>query len=110
MMNGFTTEPAAWTERYETLRCYVLEGRALLQAQPLGLVLLRAKGMAGWMSASWSLMRTRANRELRLTDVKAFNGWWPKWGWARPGSSWDWRCRVWRATARIGIGCWRFAG
>ena len=53
MMNGFTTEPAAWTERYETLRCYVLEGRALLQAQPLGLVLWMAKGMAGWMS-EWS--------------------------------------------------------
>jgi len=53
MMNGFTTEPAAWTERYETLRCYVLEGRALLQAQPLGLVLWMAKGMAGWMR-EWS--------------------------------------------------------
>jgi len=36
------SEPAAWTERYESLRRYVLEGRAVLQAQPLGLVL--------WMS------------------------------------------------------------
>src|SRR3989442_3542357 len=53
MMNGFTTEPAAWTERYETLRRYVLEGRTVLQAQPLGLVLWMAKGMAGWMN-EWS--------------------------------------------------------
>ena len=53
MMNWLTTEPAAWTERYETLRRYVLEGRVVLQAQPLGLVLWMAKGMAGWMS-EWS--------------------------------------------------------
>ena len=53
MMNGFTTEPAAWTERYETLRRYVLEGRSELQTQPLGLALLMAKGMAGWMK-QWS--------------------------------------------------------
>jgi len=53
MMNWLTTEPATWTERYETLRRYVLEGRALLQAQPLGLVLWMTKGMAGWMS-EWS--------------------------------------------------------
>jgi|SRR2546425_8953485 len=53
MKSGLTTEPAAWTERYEILRRHVLEGRAVLQAQPLGLVLWRAKGMAGWMS-EWS--------------------------------------------------------
>ena len=53
MMNGLVTEPAAWTERYESLRRYVLEGRARLESQPLGLVLWMAKGMAGWMS-QWS--------------------------------------------------------
>ena len=52
-MNRLATEPAVWTERYEVLRRYVLEGRALLQAQPMGLVLWLAKGMAGWMS-EWS--------------------------------------------------------
>jgi hypothetical protein len=53
MMNWLITEPAAWTERYETLRRYVLEGRALLESQPLGLVLWMAKGTAGGMS-EWS--------------------------------------------------------
>ena len=48
-----TSEPAAWTERYESLRRYVLEGRAVLQAQPLGLVLWMTKGLAGWMN-EWS--------------------------------------------------------
>lgn len=53
MMNWLTTEPDVWTERYETLRCYVLEGRAVLQAQPLGLLVWISKGMVGWMS-EWS--------------------------------------------------------
>jgi hypothetical protein len=38
-----------WTERYETLRRYVLAGRQRLQSQPLGLAVWLAKGMAGWM-------------------------------------------------------------
>jgi len=50
MKNRLNAEPAAWTERYETLRRYVLQGRAVLESQPLGLVVLMAKGMAGWMS------------------------------------------------------------
>ena len=45
--------PALWAERYETLRRYVLEGRQRLPAQPLGLALWLAKGMAGWMR-QWS--------------------------------------------------------
>ena len=52
------SEPAAWTERYESLRRYVLEGRAVLQAQPLGLVLWMAKGLAGWMN-EWSKLSQR---------------------------------------------------
>jgi hypothetical protein len=44
---------ASWTERYESLRRYVLEGRERLQSQPLGLALWVAKGMAGWMG-QWS--------------------------------------------------------
>jgi len=44
---------AAWAERYEVLRRYVVEGRARLQTQPLGLALWAAKGMAGWMK-QWS--------------------------------------------------------
>lgn len=53
MMNWLVTEPATWTERYESLRRYVLEGSAMLESQPLGLVLWMANGMAGWMS-QWS--------------------------------------------------------
>ncbi len=44
---------ATWTERYETLRRYVLEGRQRLQSQPLGLALWVAMGMAGWIR-QWS--------------------------------------------------------
>ena len=40
---------ATWTERYEALRRYVLEGRQRLPSPPLGLGLWVAKGMAGWM-------------------------------------------------------------
>ncbi len=50
-MTGATpgVSAATWTERYETLRRYVLEGRQRLQSQPLGLALWMARGMAGWM-------------------------------------------------------------
>ena len=44
---------AAWTERYEILRHYVLAGRQRLPSQPLGLALWMARGMAGWMR-QWS--------------------------------------------------------
>jgi len=43
------TASATWAERYEILRRYVVEGRQRLPAQPLGLALWLAKGMAGWM-------------------------------------------------------------
>ena len=40
---------ATWSERYETLRRYIVEGRQRLPSQPLGLALWMARGMAGWM-------------------------------------------------------------
>ncbi len=46
---GSALGAATWTERYETLRRYVLEGRQRLQSQPLGLAVWLAQGMAGWM-------------------------------------------------------------
>jgi hypothetical protein len=49
---------ASWTERYETLRRYVLEGRQRLQRQPLGLALWMARGMAGWMRQWTQLFET----------------------------------------------------
>jgi hypothetical protein len=44
---------ASWSERYETLRRHVLEGRQVLDADPLGLILLFRQGVAGWMRC-WS--------------------------------------------------------
>lgn len=44
-------------ERYEALRQYALEGRQRLQAQPLGLALWAAQGMAGWMK-QWTELIT----------------------------------------------------
>lgn len=40
-----------WAEHYETLRRHVLEGRGPLVAEPLGLVLVCRRGLAGWMNA-----------------------------------------------------------
>jgi hypothetical protein len=51
--NSLTGCPAAWAERYESLRRSVLEGSPRLCTQPLGLALWLAKGMAGWMR-QWS--------------------------------------------------------
>jgi len=55
---------AIWTERYETLRRYVLEGRQRLQSQPLGLALWMAKGMAGWMRQWTQLLEPVASVSL----------------------------------------------
>jgi hypothetical protein len=67
--------PAAWAERYETLRRYVVEGRQRLQSQPLGLALWMARGMAGWMR-QWSQLLQPAR-----TLVPAS----PPPGYAEPG-------------------------
>jgi hypothetical protein len=52
------TAARSWTERYEALRQYVLEGQQRLQAQPLGLALWVAQGMAGWMKQWRELITT----------------------------------------------------
>jgi hypothetical protein len=57
-MNPALTGATTWTERYEALREYVLEGQQRLQAQPLGLALWVAQGMAGWMKQWRELIRT----------------------------------------------------
>lgn len=44
-----STPSTTWIERYETLRCHVLTGRAVVELEPLSLVLWLAQGMAGWM-------------------------------------------------------------
>lgn len=42
-------EPSTWTQRYEAVRDHLLNGRQILSAAPLGLVLLLKHGVAGWM-------------------------------------------------------------
>jgi hypothetical protein len=42
-----------WKQRYEALRQLAISGRQILEADPLGLVLLLRQGVAGWMR-SWS--------------------------------------------------------
>lgn len=70
-----TSEPAAWTERYESLRRYVLEGRALLQAQPLGLVLWMTKGLAGWMNEWSKLSQPEPSRLSRVWPPSSTGSW-----------------------------------
>jgi hypothetical protein len=41
--------PATWRQRYEALRQHVLEQPPILSADPFGLVVLVAQGLAGWM-------------------------------------------------------------
>ena len=64
-MNSGSISPAAWAERYESLRRHVLEGRQRLGARPLGLALWVAKGMAGWMG-QWTQLADPERRLPRL--------------------------------------------
>lgn len=65
-----------WTERYEVLRRYVLEGQQRLQTQPLGLALWLARGMAGWMK-QWSelIQPTPLSCRPALTAPVASGAW-----------------------------------
>lgn len=45
--------PATWRQRYEALRQHVLERRQILGADPVGLVVLLAQGVASWMQSWW---------------------------------------------------------
>jgi hypothetical protein len=65
-----------WTERYETLRRYVLEGRQRLESQPLGLALWVAKGMAGWMR-QWTQCLETASAAMPSLPLVQAGGWQP---------------------------------
>jgi len=76
-MNPAPTAARSWTERYEALRQYVLEGRQRLQAQPLGLALWVAQGMAGWMK-QWTELITMPAPAVGLpapASGPALGGW-----------------------------------
>ena len=55
-----------WTERYETLRQYVLEGCPVLGTDPLGLILLFQRGVAGWMRCWAQLVEPAFPRSVSL--------------------------------------------
>lgn len=45
--------PVLWRQRYEALRQHVVGGRQILSSEPLGLVVIFARGLAGWMQSWW---------------------------------------------------------
>lgn len=45
--------PALCRDRYEALRQYVVEQSQILGSDPLGLVVLFTRGLAGWMQSWW---------------------------------------------------------
>jgi hypothetical protein len=44
---------ALWQQRYEALRQHVVERSQILGSDPLGLVVLFTRGLAGWMQSWW---------------------------------------------------------
>ena len=44
---------ALWPQRYEALRQHVVERSQLLGSDPLGLIVLFTRGLAGWMQSWW---------------------------------------------------------
>jgi len=48
-----SVSPALWRQRYEALRQHVVERRQILGSDPLGLVVLFSRGLAGWMQSWW---------------------------------------------------------
>ena len=64
-MNPVPSGSTSWTKRYEALRQYVLAGQQRLAAQPLGLALWVAQGMAGWMK-QWRELITTPNPPVGL--------------------------------------------
>lgn len=63
-----------WTQRYESLREYFLENRHCLQCDPLELGLLIQKGVAGWMNAWKSTLRSDEPTS-RLLDPFSLASW-----------------------------------
>jgi hypothetical protein len=75
-MNSNRACSTVWTERYEVLRRYVLEGRQRLQTQPLGLALWLAKGMAGWMKQWTELIEVRSLSPRPVFSTPVASGGW----------------------------------
>jgi len=42
-----------WKQRYESLRQHVLERPQVLASNPLGLIVVATRGLAGWMQTWW---------------------------------------------------------
>jgi hypothetical protein len=54
--------PVLWRQRYEALRQHAVGGRQVLGAEPLGLVVLFARGLAGWMQSWWESPAEQSSR------------------------------------------------
>jgi hypothetical protein len=80
-MSSNPTCPTVWTERYEVLRRYVLEGQQRLQTQPLGLALWLAKGMAGWMKQWTELIQLSASPRPVLSAPVVSEAWQQQLTW-----------------------------
>lgn len=65
-----------WTQRYEALRQLAVGGRHVLESDPLGLVLLRREGVAGWMRG-WSDLTPATPRQSAPVPppVTSASGW-----------------------------------
>lgn len=63
-----STTTAAWKQRYEVLRQLAVAGSQILEADPLGLVLLLRQGVAGWMR-SWSRLAQTPPAQRMPTPV-----------------------------------------
>lgn len=53
MKQPLPVSAALWQQRYEALRQHVVEHSQILGSDPLGLVVLFTRGLAGWMQSWW---------------------------------------------------------
>ena len=55
MMKPPPVSSALWRQRYEALRQHVMDRSQILSSEPLGLVVLFTRGLAGWMQSWWEV-------------------------------------------------------
>jgi hypothetical protein len=65
---------AVWKQRYEALRQLAAGGQQILEAEPLGLVLVLREGVAGWMRGWSALAQTPPLRRASTAPAVAAAG------------------------------------
>jgi hypothetical protein len=73
--NGISPTTGAWKQRYEALRQLAVEGRQILEAEPLGLVLFLREGVAGWMRRWPGLAQMPALQRVSIPSAAPAVGW-----------------------------------